>query len=198
MVRQGIKIAVAAVVAILIGMSPAHAEGEFSQGSEVKGWGNLQGREPALFKAKVTDIVCALTGDCPENCGGGERQMGLLREADGKLILAAKNSQASFNGATVDLAPYCGQTVTVDGLLVGNPELTKTKFYQVFRIQREGSDKWAAAKRWTRTWKRLNPEAQGKKGPWYRHDPRVQAQLQERGYLGLGAEADAKFIEENY
>ncbi len=192
-----IRTFIAAVLAALIAL-PAAAEGEFSEGSQVKGWKNLQGREPALFKAKVVDILCELTGDCVEKCGAGKRQMGLVREADGVLVLAAKNSQASFNGATVDLAPYCGMNVTVDGLLVGDPSVAPTKFYQVFAIQREGSDKWAKTKRWTRMWKRDNKEFSEKKGPWFRHDPNVAAAIEANGWLGLGADADKAFIEENY
>ena len=192
-----IRTFIAAALATLIAL-PAAAEGEFSEGSQVKGWKNLQGRENALFKAKVVDILCELTGECADKCGAGKRQMGLIREADGVLVLAAKNSQASFNGATVDLAPYCGKTVTVDGLLVGDPNVASVKFYQVFSIQREGSDKWAKAKRWTRAWKRNNKEPSKKKGPWFRHDPVVAAAIAADGWLGLGAEADAAFIEENY
>ena len=186
-----------AALAALMSM-PAMAEGEFSEGSTAKGWKNLQGREPAVFKAKVVDVLCELTGDCAEKCGAGKRQMGLLREADGKLILGAKNSQSSFNGATVDLAAYCGQTVTVDGFLVGNPDLTDTKYYMVQKVQRDGSDKWAPTKRWTRMWKRNNKELSKKKGPWFRHDPAVAAEIERAGWLGLGAEADKKFIEEFY
>ena len=193
MIRTFIAAALAALIAL-----PVAAEGEFSEGSQVKGWKNLQGRENALFKAKVVDILCELTGDCVDKCGEGKRQMGLIREADGVLVLAAKNSQASFNGATVDLYPYCGQTVTVDGLLVGDPNVAPTKFYQVFSIQREGSDKWAKAKRWTRNWKRNNKELADRKGPWFRHDPAVAAAIEADGWLGLGAEADKIFIEEFY
>jgi len=191
------RILIAAALALLMA-APANAEGEFSEGSQVTGWKNLQGREPALFKARVVDVLCELTGDCPKDCGAGKRQMGLVREADDKLILAGKNSQAQFNGATVDLAPCCGQPVTVDGLLVGNPDLTDTKFYQVFLVQREGSDKWAKAQRWTRTWKRNNPDLSELKGPWFRHDPAVKAEIEADGYLGLSHEADKKFIEEFY
>lgn len=191
------KSLIAGIVAIAFAM-PAFAEGEFAEGSQVTGWKNLQGREAAVFKAKVVDILCELTGDCAEKCGSGKRQMGLIREVDNKLILVSKNRQSSFNGGAVDLAPYCGQTVTVDGLLVGNPELTDTKFYQVFLVQREGSDKWAKTARWTRAWQKANPEAKGKKGPWFRHDPNVAAEIERTGWLGLGADADKKFIEENY
>ncbi|MEM7188913.1 MAG: hypothetical protein AAF439_04810 [Pseudomonadota bacterium] len=193
MIRTILAAALAAVISV-----PAMAEGEYAEGSQAKGWKNLQGREAAVFEAKVVDILCELTGDCAENCGGGKRQMGLMRVDDGKLILAGKNSQTSFNGATVDLAPYCNQTVTVDGLLVGSPEVTPAKFYLLQLVQREGSDKWAKAARFTRMWKRDYKEHAKKKGPWFRHDPRIAAEIEANGYLGLGAEADAKFIEENY
>ena len=176
----------------------ALAEGEFAEGSQVTGWDNLQGREPALFEAKVVDLVCALTGDCAPDCGGGARQMALLREADGKLILAAKNAEPLFTGATEDLAPYCGQTVTVDGLLIGNPELTDTKVYQVFSIKREGADAMARAERWTRIWSREHKELAKKEDPWFRHDPAVREAIEADGWLGLGDEADRRFIEEFY
>jgi hypothetical protein len=177
---------------------PVQAEGEFAEGSQITGWENLQGREAALFRARVVDVVCALTGDCPEDCGGGARQMALLRESDGKLVLAAKNAQPLFTGATVDLAPYCGQTVTVDGLLIGNPELTGTKVYQVFLIQRDGSDKWARAERWTRVWQREHKDVSKKDDPWFRHDPAVRGAVAADGWLGLGEAADRAFIEELY
>lgn len=186
-----------AALAALIAL-PVMAEGEFSDGSEASGWNGLQGREPATFTARVVDVLCELTGDCPEDCGNGARQMGLVREADGVLVLAAKNLQTSFNGATFDLYPYCGQTVTVDGLLVGNPALTATKFYQVHTIQRQGVEAKARAVRWTRVWARRNPDVAEGQGPWFRRDPAVAAAIEANGWLGLGAEVDAQFIEENY
>ena len=176
----------------------AVADGAFSEGSEAKGWKNLAGREPAIFAAEVVDILCHLTGECVEKCGDGRRQMGLVREADGVLVLAAKNSQSSFNGATVDLAAYCGMRVTVDGFLIGDPEVTPTKVYMVQRIQRMDSEKWAKAARWTRTWKRNNKDLADRKGPWFRHDPDVAAAIEADGWLGLGAEVDKAFIAENY
>ncbi len=189
------------VILVLLGLLmavPAAAEGEFSEGSEVTGWDGLQGREPAKFDARVVDVLCELTGDCPEDCGAGARQMGLVREADGVLVLAAKNLQTSFNGATKDLSPYCGQVVTVDGLLVGDPTVAPTKFYQVHTIQRQGVKLKARAVRWTRLWDRANPELQDLKGPWFRHDPGVKAAIEANGWLGLGEDADKVFIEENY
>ena len=104
-------------------VSSALAEGEFSAGSRANSW-NLLGEEMARFEGKVVDALCALTGDCPADCGAGKRQMGILRSADGHFLLVNKNGQPIFTGATVDLAPYCGKTVEVDGLLVGDREVT--------------------------------------------------------------------------
>lgn len=187
-------LAIAALLAVAL---PASAQ-DFSAASEAKGWGPVQGKEKAKFKAKVVDVLCELSGDCTEKCGGGKRQMGLLREADGALILAAKNNQPVFSGATEDLAPYCGKTVTVDGFMVGNPDVSPTKFYLVQTIMREGTDKKAKAARWTRVWNRKNPELAEKKGAWFRKHPAILEQVAKTGWLGLGAEADKAFIEENY
>jgi hypothetical protein len=74
------RTAIAIGLAAAMLSASAGAEGEFAEGSQVTGWDGLQGREPALFKAEVVDLVCALTGDCPEDCGGGARQMALPRE----------------------------------------------------------------------------------------------------------------------
>jgi hypothetical protein len=186
----------AALAAMMAG--PAAAEGAFSEGSQAEGFGSgLQGAEPALFKAKVVDVLCELTGECAEQCGAGLRPIGLVREADGVLVLTAKNDQTSFNGATHDLAPYCGQTVTVDGFLIGDPDVAPTKVYMVKLIRPEGASEWTKAKGWTAAWNARNPEAKGK-GPWFRRDPAVAAEIERRGWLGLGAEADKTFIEEFY
>ncbi|MEM6623319.1 MAG: hypothetical protein AAF674_13895 [Pseudomonadota bacterium] len=176
---------------------PVAAEGEFADGSIAKGWEGLLGREPARFEARVVDVICELTGDCPADCGAGGRQMGLVRTADGVLVLAGKNLQSSFNGASWDLYPYCGQTVTVDGLMVGDPDLTATKYYQVHWIEAAGAEAMKA-NGFTRAWKERNPELADSKGPWFRNDPAVNAAIEKDGWLGLGAEADATYIEENY
>ena len=167
---------------------------DFSEGSEAKEWG-LLGEEKARFTAKVVDIACELGGDCPDNCGDGGRQLGLLRAADGVLVLAMKNGQPAFTGAAVDLLPYCGQTVEVDGVLVGDPDFTPAKFYMVQRVLPEGASEWKKANLWTKDWAKRNPDQKGVKGPWFRKDPEVKAAIARDGYLGLGAEADAAFME---
>jgi len=167
--------------------------GPYSEGSKAKLW-NVFGAEKALFSGKVVDILCALTGDCPDDCGGGERTMGITRADDGKLILGMKNSQASFNGANTDLARYCGKDVEVDGLFVGDPEITPTqvKYYQVQRIREKGG-KWAKANKWVSDWKKRNPDQAKGKGPWFRRDVGVNKRIEANGHLGLGLEKDEAF-----
>ncbi|MEL7126991.1 MAG: hypothetical protein AAGK30_12190, partial [Pseudomonadota bacterium] len=47
---------------------------DFSEGSEARSW-NLYAEVPAKFEAKVVDLVCEFTGDCPADCGAGKRQL---------------------------------------------------------------------------------------------------------------------------
>lgn len=187
------------LAAALLAAGPALAEGAFSEGSEAKSW-NLFGEEKARFEGRVVDALCALTGDCPADCGGGARQIGILRAADGAFVYASKNGQPLFNGASVDLAPFCGKEVEVDGLLVGDEGITPglgAKLYQVQTIRVLGEETVHKANRWTKEWDKRFPEAQGE-GPWFRRDPRIEAEIEAHGRLGLGAEADAAFVEENF
>lgn len=172
-------------------------EGAFAEGSEAKNW-NLTAEEKARFTAKVVDVLCELTGDCSDECGDGTRQLGLIRESDGVLVFPTKNGQPLFTGAATDLAPYCGKTVEVDGLLTGGEEVTPgaAKIYQIQRI-REKDGEWARANRWTKEWAKKNPEANGE-GPWYRRDPRIMREIEKDGYLGLGPETDKTFIKDWY
>ncbi len=189
-----------ALLAAPLAATPALAEGEFSAGSKAKSW-NLFGEENARFEGTVVDALCALTGDCPADCGAGKRQMGILRSSDGRFLLVNKNGQPAFTGATVDLAPYCGQTVEVDGLLVGDrdvtPVLGDAKLFQVQTVRILGEDAAKKANRWTKDWAERNPDVGGK-GPWFRRDPKVMEQIEAHGRLGLGAEEDQKYIEENF
>jgi hypothetical protein len=167
----------------------------FAEGSQAKSW-NLNGEEKALFSGKVVDVLCHLSGDCPANCGDGKRNLGILRDTDGHLVLVLKNGQPAFNGAADDLLPYCGKQVDVDGLLVGDDEVVSAKFYQVQLIRVAGEEQWNPATLWTKRWAEKNPDAEGK-GPWFRRDPRVKKQIAKSGHFGLGHEEDRKFIEEN-
>lgn len=177
---------------------PAGAQ-DYSEGSEANSWG-LFGEEKARFDATVTDVVCALTGDCAEDCGAGTRQMAVIRQDDGAMLLVSKNGQPAFSGAAVDLAPYCQQLVEVDGLLVGDPSITPGmagKIFQLQRIRRQGEEAWTKANRFTRVWAEQNPDADGP-GPWFRRDERILRRLATEGYLGIGQEADRTYIAENF
>ncbi len=167
---------------------------DFSEGSTAKEWG-LYGESPAFFAATVVDPLCELTGDCPDNCGDGRRQLALLRTVDDVMVLPMKNSQPAFTGAANEMLPFCGQAVEVDGLLVTDEELGAQNVYLLQKIRAEGSSDWIKANKWTKEWAARHPEAKGK-GPWFRRDPRIKAEIEREGWLGLGLEADAAFLEE--
>jgi hypothetical protein len=164
--------------------SPVFAQ-DFSEGSTAKSW-NLYAEREALFSAKVVDITCEITGDCPDNCGDGRRQLGLLRDVDGVLVFPNKNAQSGFQGATVDLLPFCGAQVDVDGLLIEDEDIPGAKnIYLVQKVRHSGETEWVKANKWSKNWAAKHPEAKGK-GPWFRRDPRVNAELAAHGHLGLG------------
>lgn len=194
--RRGLGAAMAALTAAGLASSPAWAqEGPFAAGSQAESWG-LAGEEKARFSARVVDVLCELTGDCPQDCGAGRRQLGLLREADGALVLAAKNGQPLFTGAGLDLLAWCGQTVEVDGLMVGDPQTAPARVFQVQLIRGAETDGFVKADRWTQAWGERYPDLADLPGPWFRKDPRVMALVERDGWLGLGLETDARFLEE--
>ncbi len=139
-------------------------------------WG-LDNESVASFKAKVVDLACELSGDCPANCGGGKRPLGLLT-ADGKLRAAIKGS-VDFAGAAVDLAPWCGKEIFVDGLLISSPKMT---MYFVQALREKESDPWIKSDRFQTAWTERN----GKADYWYLADPDVKAIIAKDGKLGLG------------
>jgi hypothetical protein len=162
----------------------AAQEGPFSAGSEARSW-NLAWEEPARFEATVVDLLCEVAGACDNACTAG-RQLGLLRSADGVLTYPNKNSQGIFTGAAVDLAPFCGALVEVDGLMIEDEYLGATNVYLVQMIRRVGESEWTTADGWTDAWAEAFPEAAAQEGRWYRNDPRVLAQIEADGYLGTG------------
>ncbi len=183
----------AALSSLALFTGAAMAE-DFSKDSKAGTFG-LSGEKKATFSGKVVDILCELSGDCPANCADGKRNLGIVREADGKLIMVAKNAQFEFNGAVDDLQPYCNKNVDVDGLMIGNDPGVKAQVYMVQLIRLKGDAEWNKAELWTKAWDKRNPGAKGE-GPWYRRDPRVAKQIKKNGYLGLGHEADKKYQEE--
>ena len=181
----------ASLVAGLAFPTLSYAE-DFSAGSKAKEFG-FDEEVQATFSAKVVDVACELGGDCVDNCGNGERLMGLVREADNKLILVLKNAQLSFNGPIEDLVPYCNKLVHVDGVMVGDPELFNAQFYMMQFIKEKGAPEWNKANKWVAAWKAKNPEVAEGKGPWFRRDLRVKKQIEATGYFGLGHEFDEQY-----
>jgi hypothetical protein len=162
-----------------------------SAAQAAQSWG-LPGEEEARFEAKVVDMLCELTGDCPADCGAGKRQLGLLMD-DGKLILPLKD-QVPFAGAADELADFCGKHVVADGLFSTN------RGHTVFALQfvREAPDgKWRRASRFLPNWAAKNGvDAKSKVAQqWFRNDPQVKKLIEEQGILGLGPEADKKYLE---
>ena len=152
-------------------------------------WG-LPEEEVVRFEAKVVDILCDLTGDCPANCGGGKRQLGLLT-GEGTLVLPIKNN-AIFAGSADELIDFCGKQVMADGLFSTN------RGYKVFALQfvKEVPDgKWQRANRFLPKWAAANGVEAGSKEAkqWFRHDPKVKEILAKDGVLGLGLDADEAY-----
>ncbi|MGI9350423.1 MAG: hypothetical protein ACR2O3_02570 [Rhizobiaceae bacterium] len=184
------------LASVVFSISVAQAEGEFAEGSNAKEYG-FEEEEKATFSGKVVDILCELGGDCADNCGSGNRLMGIVRKEDGKLILVLKNAQLAFNGPVEDLVPYCNKDVDVDGVLIGDAEIYNAKFYMLQFIKEAGAPEWNKAKLWTSAWKKKNPDVAKGKGPWFKRDPRVAKQIEATGYFGLGHEADEEYRKEN-
>lgn len=176
----------AALLATLPGAAPA------TEPSQAETWG-LFGEQPLRLEAKVTDLLCALTGDCPTDCGAGKRPLGLVAD-DGRLIVLAKNAEPIFTGAVVDMLPYCGKRVEVDGLMVGEGP---ARVYQAQLVRLAGSGKpFEKTERWSKAWDAAHPAAAKSEEPWFRKDPAIGALIRKNGYFGLGLEADEKYLKE--
>jgi len=144
-------------------------------------WG-IEFEEKARFEAKVVDILCELSGNCPDNCGGGKRQLGLLQD-DGTLVLPAKN-QDIFAGAAADLLPFCGKRVIADGLIIRNPKATLFVL-QFKRLAPDGD--WSRANWFIRDWAAANGVARDSKEAktWFRQDGRIKAIIEKDGVYGI-------------
>ncbi len=159
-------------VALAVGAGAARAADE---------WG-IDHEEKARFEAKVVDILCELTGDCPANCGGGKRQFGLLKD-DGTLILVTKNFDP-FAGAANDLAGFCNKRIVADGLYIKNPKLPMFAL-QFKRLAPDG--KWSRANQFGKDWAKANDVKHGSKkaNQWYYNDPTVKDLIARDGVLGI-------------
>ncbi|MDP6475138.1 MAG: hypothetical protein QF449_00475 [Alphaproteobacteria bacterium] len=143
-------------------------------------WG-LPDEEEVRFDAKVIDVLCVLSGDCPPDCGAGKRLLGLLKE-DGELVLPIKNG-GPFTGAVADLLPHCGETVTADGLFTINYGV------KTFAVQflRPAQGKWRRANGFVNEWAAMRGlEAKDKAARrWFRSDETILEIIGEQGKLGL-------------
>lgn len=159
-------------------------------------WG-LTNEEVVRFDGTVVDVLATLTGESSADCASGKRQLGVLK-ADGTLVLTGKNS-LNFTGTTNELAEFCGQEVTVDGLMTGHSGTT----FMVVQFVRPIGGEWRSTKRSIGQWTKADwAEANGYKadGPevnrWFDNDKRILEALDKDGFLGLGKEADEAFLKE--
>ena len=159
---------VIAVSAFLFAGTPAKAAEE---------WG-IDGEAKVRFEAKVVDVLCELTGDCPANCGGGKRQLGLLKD-DGKLLLAVKNVDI-FAGAVNDLISFCGKRIVADGLLISNPKMPLFAL-QFKRLAPDG--KWSRADQFGKDWSKANGGKAA--GQWFKNDKTIKKVIAEKGVFGI-------------
>ncbi len=140
-------------------------------------WG-IEHESKARFEAKVVDILCELTGNCPADCGAGKRQLGLLRD-DGVLVLVSKNFDP-FAGGANDLAAFCGKRVIADGLMIDDP-LMPMFALQFKRLAPDGE--WSRGTQFSKDWQAAHPELNVKQ--WFRDDPRIKAEIQRGGVYGI-------------
>jgi hypothetical protein len=140
-------------------------------------WG-IEHEKKARFTAKVVDVACELTGDCPANCGAGKRQLGLLKE-DGLLWLVVKNGDP-FAGAVNDLIGFCGKKVIADGLEIRNPKMHLFQL-QFKRLAPDG--KWSRATQFSKDWAKKNNEKFADE--WWERDKLVKEALADGGILGI-------------
>ncbi|MBG03937.1 MAG: hypothetical protein CMM59_07655 [Rhodospirillaceae bacterium] len=157
-----------AAFTVLFGISTAQA---------ADGWG-IAGEKVVRWDAKVVDILCELSGDCPANCGDGKRQLGLLKD-DGTLWPVVKNNDP-FVGGVDDLIQFCGKKITADGLEIHNAKMNIFQL-QFKRLAPDG--KWSRANWFTKNWAKRNGAEDG--SGWIWEDKTVQELIAKDGVLGV-------------
>ncbi len=138
-------------------------------------WG-IPHEKPVVLRGEVVDLLCELAGECTPDCGGGRRQLGLVT-AEGRLYPAVKG-EVFFAGATLDLLPYCGREVMVDGLVIENPAMT---LLFVQKLRGSSREKWKPARAFIEDWRRRNGPAR----EWWRADPLVREVIARDGVFGI-------------
>jgi hypothetical protein len=135
-----------------------------------------QNEKPMEITGVVVDVLCEVAKRCVPDCGGGRRQLG-IRDANGKLTPVVKNTDL-FAGAQVDLAPHCGKTVTLDGLLFENPRMP---IYMAQGIKTDPNAKeFTPVDGYVKQWTARNGPAE----EWFRADSRVKELIARNGVLG--------------
>jgi hypothetical protein len=164
---EEVMMGIAGLTAVFLLLSPAAMAAESIGGQHEK---------ITEINGKVVDLLCELTKRCVPDCGAGKRQMGLVL-ASGRLVAVVKGP-ADFGGALADIAPLCGKTVTLDGILFENPKMP------LFQVQGIKTDPAAAAftpaDRFLKDWEARN----GKADEWFRNDPLVKETITKNGVLG--------------
>lgn len=139
-------------------------------------WG-LENEKVVQADVTVVDLLCEISSkQCVKNCGDGKRQLG-LKFANGQIYPALK-SITPFAGLTVDLLPYCGKTVTVDGLQVDNPAM---HMFAVQRLRADANSPWIDSDAYGK-------QSVAKNGPaeeWYRIEPDVTSRIEANGVFGI-------------
>ncbi|MBX2839166.1 MAG: hypothetical protein KTR35_20085 [Gammaproteobacteria bacterium] len=153
---------------------------------EVQRW-SISGVEVAEFSGEVVDILCEVSGNCVEQCGGGERQIGI--KTDTETILVSKDLNL-YTGGAEQLWRFCGSNLVVNGQFTQSGNV---RFFQVQNIK-EPDGEWQSATQFLETWAEKNGTTVSAAKRWYQQDERVTTILERDGRLGLGAEADDEYF----
>lgn len=136
----------------------------------------FENEAPAVLEGKIVDLACTLKGDCPPECGGGRRQLGLL-SSDGKLSAIVKGP-VDFANAVPDMLALCGKDVQLDALVINDPTI---RIVMVQGVRGKSSERWRKPRQFESQWETAN----GKSDEWYREDKAVRKVIGEDGVYGI-------------
>ena len=153
---------------------------------EVQKWG-ITGAEVGELSGEVVDVLCEVSGNCADQCGGGTRQLGIKTKQGTVLIAKDLNF---YSGGAEELWPFCNQQLVVNGQFT---ESLNTRFFQIQNV-RKPNGPWMKTTRFLETWATTNGASLTAANDWYRDDKRVNAILEKDGRLGLGPEADSEYF----
>ncbi len=154
---------------------------------DIQKW-SVTNAEARALTGTVVDVQCELSGNCPDACGAGKRQLAIKTEDQG-VVLAAKNLNF-YSGAADELSPFCGQVVEVNGLFTENRGI---RFFQVQNVRTPGGQ-WQKGTRYLQAWSERSGKSPSVASKWYNNDDRVKDVLEKDGRLGLGQAADDEYF----